>query len=440
MVAAAQYDPTLESLRRFDDPGLWKIIPNVPIFDEHDEYGKDGKITRRFDQRKLQEIVTKTERLERESGVIPKITIGHTLTTNAKTGQQPRETDQPPIVGYARQLHLGRFGPRKKLGILATFYFRRDQWQEAREYPYRSVEIYPTTNEITGIAILKRDPQLDLGLLTYSRDARGNEQLFYTMEGKMPETKIPGQPPAVPDPLEPDEKEHEKFMRMLHKHPAVQYMVKKYMEETGDKEMEGHAKYMSGSPAAMWAQVDDVDAHDKDKAGNSHYDKNRMKDDWHTNYQGAPAATNTFTPGDKSKPAEAQRMQRDQDAIRYSRMERELEQIKAENQASQLRYQRAERERELIQLEAEGFEFNRTELIDDVAALPQEQYVKRVQFIRQYGRQCPVGTSFIRTPPLGDAGHSVKKTTSEAQRNQAVSLATRKGLTYDEALAEVTKN
>ena len=417
MVAAAQYDPTLESLRRFDDPGLWKIIPNVPIFDEHDEYGKDGKITRRFDQRKLQEIVTKTERLERESGVIPKITIGHTIGRDVKTGQQPRETDQPPIVGYARQLHLGRFGPRKKLGILATFYFRRDQWQAAREYPYRSVEIYPTTNEITGIAILKRDPQLDLGLLTYSRDARGNEQLFYAMEGKMPEEYKPGAPPAVPAPKAdgaPHEPEHEKFMHYMHKHPALRYMVHKYMAETGDHDMEGHAKYMhhyeGGAPAPG---------------------------------PGLPAAGSTQTPafgGEGHPKSDAERMQREQDAIRYGRMERELATIKAENATAMLRYQRAERERELIQLEAEGFEFNRAELIDEVAALPQEQYVKRVQFIRQYGRQCPVGTSFIRTPPLGDAGHPVKKTTSEAQRNQAVSLATRKGLSYDEALAEVTKN
>lgn len=389
MVAAA--DPTLDSLARFEDPSLWVIVRNVPVFDEHDEVNEKGEVIRHFGRSELERIAESTNRLRAASAVVPKITLGHTLTRNPKTGEQPRETDQPPIVGYApKGLRLGTFGPARKLALLTDLYFRREDYAEAKTYPHRSVELYPSTNQITGIALLRRDPQLDLGLLTYGRD---NGPRYYQMENDMPEELKPGTPPVVPAP-DGDQGQDDPLMAALHKHPAFQYMCKRYMDETGDQDMGGMARYMA-----------------------------------------APSGTNTVVPAGPE--GDATRMQREQEAIRYGRLEREVEALRKANEAGVLRYQRAERERELVQLEAEGYQFDRAELLADVEALPADQYGKRIAFVKTYGRQAPIGETFLRTGDL--PRHGPVKQHSKADVDRAVRYCQdHPGTSYDEALKKVS--
>lgn len=387
MSSAATLDPTLETLQALEDRSRWVIVPNVPIFDEHDEHDKDGKLVRRFDERKLNYLADIINRRESDLATPVRLTIGHTLGRNPVTGQEPKETDQPPHVGFARKARVGRFGPKQKLGLLADLYYRREDWDDAKTFPYRSIELYPGSWDITGVALLRRDPRLDLGVLTYQRD---EARIIYQSETSMD--------PATNAGADQDD---ERFYQRLHKHPAFKYACEKYQAETGDKELGGFAKYMapaaSGSNGSIPAPV----------AGGADDDPMRM--------------------------------QRDQQAIHYARLEAELVEVKRVAADMQLRYQRAERERDLVQLEAEGYQFDRAELLTEVAALPQDHYARRLEGIRKYFRRAPIGGDFVRTanlPPPRTGGQEFPAD----KINAAVRHMEQKNCTIEEALEAVMKS
>ena len=166
-------DPTITSLQQFSDPH-WVVVKNVPVFREHtaqapDGNGPDGKPKFRpmpIDRRELSLFTRELQRLEQDEGVLARLTLGHTLGKGPH-GEEPKESEQPPIVGYARNAHDGFFGPKSKPATLVDFWYRRDDWDKAKQYPYRSPEVYLNARQITGVALLKRDPKLDMGMTIY---------------------------------------------------------------------------------------------------------------------------------------------------------------------------------------------------------------------------------------------------------------------------------
>jgi hypothetical protein len=155
-------DPSMDALRQFDDPSKWVIRDNVPIFDEHDEFDKDGKLVRRFDRQALEIIAQNNNRREATTGDLCPIAIGHTV-------RGAPESSQPKISGFARKFRVGHFGPQKKLAILSTFYFKPELYGESMTYPRRSIELWPGPKKEDWIAdpvsLLRKTPQRDLGLL-----------------------------------------------------------------------------------------------------------------------------------------------------------------------------------------------------------------------------------------------------------------------------------
>lgn len=181
---------TLQLPEMFRNPSRWQlpsgestVVPNVPVFDEHDEVderptvkdsnGNDtpnpqkGRLIRRFDAAKLQEICDRCNHRLQTTGDACPVTIGHT-----RPGEP--ESSQPAISGYAVNFHLGNFGPAGKLAILSDFYILPAMWQEFEAHPRRSVELFPKDNVFDPIAVLKRTPERDLGLIQSYIDARGD--------------------------------------------------------------------------------------------------------------------------------------------------------------------------------------------------------------------------------------------------------------------------
>lgn len=164
----------MDSLELLKDKSRWTIIPNVPVFIPHVRHDAEGAELYSVTEKRLSDIV-KVCNDRAKAGVLGKIQIGHTRPKDA-------ETAQPPLVGLMADYKVGRFGPHKKSAVLCNFYVDKKHEEEAKKYPFRSVEFYSETNEITAVALLKRDPDLDMGMLLYARNPKGNCYFYSSRE------------------------------------------------------------------------------------------------------------------------------------------------------------------------------------------------------------------------------------------------------------------
>lgn len=180
-------DRATKSLEHIEQSGEYVLVPDFVVFDEHDEFDDDGKLVRRFDRARLQTIADRCNARAEKSGDLAVIAPGHSIEDPSAS-----EEDQPPPWGFARNYRLGYYGPsREKLGILCDAYIRRqirtkdgrlvDGPEYVATFPRRSPELWPNhravpehaRNTFDWIALLRRAPQRDLGLSTYSRDRAG---------------------------------------------------------------------------------------------------------------------------------------------------------------------------------------------------------------------------------------------------------------------------
>jgi hypothetical protein len=184
-------DPTMDLIDALmrEDPEQWgRISPGMPIFREHSVYEVDGGADdagkpikslvvvpkgerapangvciHTVDKARLQQITDQINRNFCEGGKPMKLFIGH---SDPKTPQKLN----PEIVGYGRMAYMGTFGPQKIAAIKTDAFFKHGHENAAAEYPERSAEFNPRTNAITGVALLKTDPRLALGMLAYASD------------------------------------------------------------------------------------------------------------------------------------------------------------------------------------------------------------------------------------------------------------------------------
>lgn len=224
-------DPTLEFLARLDDPALYDRKENVPAFVAHKRKfkGRDGKTQEiEVTESDLQKIADNANKREKETGTLAVIKIGHVRPDED-------EESQPDIIGFARDWHVGTFGPDNKPALLYTEIIEKGRRGERREYPFRSPEYYPNKKQITGVAILKRDPELDLGMVAYDKTAtaalRDGGLLCYSAEvNTMPDPTMPPDPDvtsAAPAP-DPEAGEMAEYMKHCMSHPYAAKALAKY--------------------------------------------------------------------------------------------------------------------------------------------------------------------------------------------------------------------
>jgi len=158
-------DPTLQTLAELEDANRYAVKRGVPIWVPHRRRvrGPDGStqevVVREED---LPEYANRINRLEAERGVLGRITDGHVTASGPP----------PKLVGYYKNARVGYFGPKRTPAVLVDCYFRRECLSIVAERPYRSPEVYPDVKEIRGLALLLKDPYLDMGTVTYHSVAR----------------------------------------------------------------------------------------------------------------------------------------------------------------------------------------------------------------------------------------------------------------------------
>lgn len=397
--------------------GSYVLIPDVPIFDAHDEFDYSGnqktnanwgKLIRRFDKARLQAIADKCNGRQESTGDLAPFGPGHTIPNQYDAKgimvRPAKEEDQPPIWGYLADYRVGPFGPERKTGLLINLYAKAEHAEKVKkEFPRRSIELYPKDNTIDWLAVLRRSPQRDLGLLAYSKSAHAagvtrwcpweqetrvyavgqkamaacysaDGKLRYSMENSiMSDEKIDDptlQPNAdVPadDSLSPEEaRTAERFMKHYqNKHPMLQYMCK-YGADGG---MQMPSPTNMAPPAPMTPLPDAA-------AG------------------APPIGAPPGGPSDEKKDKE--RMSKESDAIRYSRLEAEVKQLRAERDTETQRYQRAQCERDVIQLEGEGYELDRADEVAELLSRTPEQRKTYIARLKKRYQRAPVGGDFIR--------------------------------------------
>lgn len=162
----ATRDATAEFNQVLNDPARWVIKQGVPIFKPHERVDPaSGKLIR-VDVPKLYRIAQNIQKLERQGGVPIRMTLGHT-----EPGKP--ETEQPPIGGYYRNARVANFGPQGEPAVVVDEWLDPRYLSQRKNFPYRSAEYYDDSEQITGVALLTRDPYLDLGVVAYTRAGAG---------------------------------------------------------------------------------------------------------------------------------------------------------------------------------------------------------------------------------------------------------------------------
>jgi len=132
------------------------------------------------------------------------------------------------------------------------------------------------------------------------------------------------------------------------------------------------------------------------------------------------------------------RTERNQLAGMVARFQAERKQTFQALNDMNVRLQRSEREKDLMQLDREGFLFNMAEELDDVEALPQDQYERHLEKIKARYQRDPAGghvadqVRFSREQAGRPSGSSRDEAMERAAR------AARAGVTYEDALSQET--
>lgn len=420
MNAAKQPDATLDSLERLNDTSRWVIVRGVPIFSPHTRYNREGEALYEIGTDELKDIAEQCNRLESEVGVPVKISIGHTM--------QVPEMQQSPVVGYARNLRVGTFGPKKLPALIADFFYAKDCWETARKYPFRSAEYYPSSKQISGVALLERDPELDLGALIFERgleaitDGRKNKVFFYSRnwgdpmpdvvhyEGEPEGKKMQGSSEGAPQKpgegleLDPEFERHadayhaKKFPMFTHMHA---HYASHHATQHAAEAATHHAAAASGTNTAMPAPVGHPNAPVPPPTmpaappaaaqGSEH---------------GHPLPPHESVHHQRSEDPETTRMQTVQTDIRMAQYQREneemrarLERLEKDNATAQRESRLAKYERDLTGLLGQGFHFELVEEMKDVADLTPEQFSRHCERIKKNYQKGPVGGTMLRPYP-----------------------------------------
>ena len=374
----------------------------VPLFDEHDEWSKDGKLVRHFGLDELKTIARNCNNREKTTGDLTVWGPAHTKD-DVET-----EEDQPPIRGFYRNFRVGKYGPSGKTALLADCLVQKvvttakgqkvDGREYAKSFPRRSVELWPNSMTIDWVAHLRRSPMRDLGLATYSRDSYevlyspgrvpiaarmvGSNKLRYQMESPMPmehEDPTPPNDETTPVDLDPttapaEEMEpegHEDFTKHLDyamkNHPVMKYM-------------HGMCKKYAAGMASPTNQALPQNAEEENE-GPENYE--------HDSPQGDQPVTPVKKLGDQEA---LKNMKNGRTGVQVSRYQKQLDEVTAKLAKSEMREKLARYERDLNEMVFnEGIEMDVADELLDCPSLDDTQFTAKKEKIRKNYQRSPVG-------------------------------------------------
>jgi len=456
-------DSTQKFIARFNDPSQWRIVPGVPVFDAHEEQyvtsvpGPDGRPVKqsqveRFGQAELEEHAANCNRLVATGNPVG-LTIGHTKDDGP-------ESTQPVTVGYAKNYRVQYSQQLGRPVIVHDEYFDKDAFEKYQvdTYPFRSVERWRKGKYFKPVALLRREPRRNLGVVAYQSE--GDLVIRYSMEYAMPEQRpdiaappapAPAAAPAAaaPAPLEPSDKDRELFAKLCYAHPQLGAMMKKYEMESSAESPPSAAPPPAPPPAppgqpeqmaqasgqkAMWGDVDFSEG--KNKSGG--YGKGDMKGSWHDPSNPArdaaggaaamPSGTNTAIP---SLPKEKQPMSADTAAEveRYQKRIDDLERRDAQRDRRIAELEKGERvarygAKVKYMAEVEGYNIDPAEELVRCQDYSQEEFDQHIGDIEKYGadNRKPLGGPLridgLPYPSVGKNGGQRRMTKEEYEKAQ----------------------
>lgn len=446
-------DAATQSLNTVLGGDDYVVVPKVPVFDEHDEYDDDGKIVRRFDRAALEKIAKECNRRARESGDLSPFGPGHTVS-------DAPEHLQPRTYGYAANFRVGTYGPKQKLGILCDFHCKRevttpdgrkaDGIEELKSYPRRSIELWLKDGFIDHIALLRRTPQRDLGLLDYAKGqsvtipSTGNlfarpgrrsslaaavvrGKLCYSMESAMPLDQTPAMSDDDDRDLGPVDDDGEPIDENSPEHKMFVKHCDHYLKTKRPKVYAMDASAPSGSNTYMPGGDGDDDEDDM-----------RGEDD--------------LASPPKSEDEDVMKMAKQFEkagpkvqAAQFARMVQTVQALQAERKAERKAFSKADAEAIVNGLINDGYILDEEEEVKAFAKLPVGEPRKkleekiRARYQKDICRVAPIARGdLLPTSRSGSAAAGKKPVSySREQRDRAVEIAMNEKITYEAALEKV---
>lgn len=228
----------MEFLRELDDPSKYRKRTGVPIGRAFRRQLRNGAWAE-VKEDELPTVAEKTLAAELDSGSLPRITLGH-----IDSGVD--EKDQVHLVGFIRNPRPGTFGPKSVPCVLGDTYtmVEFEQSELSRQYPYRSMEYRVDKGRITGLALLKRDPFSDLGVVLFHDD--GGEAILVSLEedgmgdNQPAPAPAPAAPPAAPQqPVQMSAEDKTKADALMAYFMTANPWMAKCAAEFGDQKPDG---------------------------------------------------------------------------------------------------------------------------------------------------------------------------------------------------------
>lgn len=436
--------------------GQYVLLAGVPIFDQHEQYDAQGNLVNRVDRAKLLDIAKKGNDREKRTGDLAPIGLGHTKPLPAP------ETEQPPIVGYACNYQVTADQDGKPI-LTTDWWIKKDQIQALDQYPRRSVELWKKRGDIDWIALLKRSPERDLGLMlpdvnetnalprylrpkaegpvvAYERHDRGDHKICYSMERYAMSDKAKYGAETMADPTSMPNADHAAG-------PDAEYerfakMCSRYMKEKMPHLPDMHQKYaaaLSGTNGALPAAG-------VPQAGNSPAAPNgELPDIKPAKFgEGEAAAENVAAAKDRERAAsESEAYARKNDELaRMGRLEAEILSLKKDSEESKQRYQRERCARLVDGVMAAGYfahpdkttrDKMRDKIIGELMPMDEKARFQHIDMLRQFSRRDPsAARDFVPTAETGFEGGAAaqvagpegdSKWASVEETDQAISYA-----------------
>jgi len=147
-------------------------IKDVPVFDEHENKGVNGK-PRKITKEMLVKLARNCNKKFEEVGAATPLSLGHTI-------EGKPEEEQPPVVGWAVNFRVGPLLKTGRDALYCDWYIRKKHEDVIDEYPNRSIELWPSRLDISPIALLKSTaPERDLPILKYQSESPDEEPYRY---------------------------------------------------------------------------------------------------------------------------------------------------------------------------------------------------------------------------------------------------------------------
>ncbi len=177
------------------DPSQFVIAPHVAILDTFRMTNPDGSFAADITEAFLDRLIAHMAERELATGDLCPLVIGHT-----QNGLP--ETEQPPLVGYARNWHKGVLGNTGRPCAFFDAWVLTDKADLARQFPRRSAEVWASRYEIDPISLLgATTPARDLGMLKLNREGS------FTYSPSSGDSHVPDEPKKNDDKPKGDPKE-----------------------------------------------------------------------------------------------------------------------------------------------------------------------------------------------------------------------------------------